>query len=92
LSLGAEGALLVTPDESTRFAALPVPAKSTVGAGDSMLAGIVLGLSRDLPLGEAVRFGMAAGAAALLGSGTELCRRSDVEQLYREAVASGQAH
>jgi 6-phosphofructokinase 2 len=82
LSLGAEGALLVTGAESKRFAAIPVAARSTVGAGDSMLAGIVLALSRGLALPEAVRFGMAAGAAALLGSGTELCKRSDVERLY----------
>jgi 6-phosphofructokinase 2 len=48
-----------------------------------MLAGIVLGLCRGLSLHEAVRFGMAAGAAALLGAGTELCRRADVERLYQ---------
>ena len=74
LSLGEEGALLATAEGSERFAAIPVQARSTVGAGDSMLAGIVLGLSRGLALREAVRFGMAAGAAALLGSGTALCR------------------
>ena len=85
LSLGAQGALLVTAEESERFAPIPVEARSTVGAGDSMLAGIVLGLSRGLPLHGAVRFGMAAGAAALLGSGTQLCRRSDVERLYAES-------
>jgi 6-phosphofructokinase 2 len=83
LSLGEEGALLVTAEERERFAAVPVQARSTVGAGDSMLAGIVLGLSRGLPLRKAVRFGLAAGAAALLGSGTELCQRSDVERLYQ---------
>jgi 6-phosphofructokinase 2 len=83
LSLGAEGALLATADESERFTAIPVEARSTVGAGDSMLAGIVLGLCRGLSLHEAVRFGMAAGAAALLGAGTELCRRADVERLYQ---------
>jgi len=83
LSLGAEGALLATADGSERFTAIPVEARSTVGAGDSMLAGIVLGLSRGLPLHEAVRFGMAAGAAALFGAGTELCRRADVERLYQ---------
>ena len=83
LSLGAEGALLATTQECERFAAVPVEARSTVGAGDSMLAGIVLALSREMPLREAVRFGLAAGAAALLGSGTELCRRSDVERLYQ---------
>jgi 6-phosphofructokinase 2 len=82
VSLGDQGALLVTAEGAERFAALPVEARGSVGAGDSMLAGIVLSLCRGLELGEAVRFGMAAGAAALLGSGTELCRRSDVEHLY----------
>ena len=85
LSLGPQGALLATAEGAERFAAIPVQARSTVGAGDSMLAGIVLGLSRGLPLRDAVRFGMAAGAAALLGSGTQLCRRSDVERLYAES-------
>jgi len=84
LSLGAEGALLATADGCERFAAIPVEAQSTVGAGDSMLAGIVLSLSRGLPLDEAIRFGMAAGAAALFGVGTELCRRADVERLYQQ--------
>jgi 6-phosphofructokinase 2 len=83
LSLGEEGALLVTAEGCERFAAIPVEARSTVGAGDSTLAGIVLGLTRGLALREAVRFGLAAGAAALLGSGTQLCRRADVERLYQ---------
>jgi 6-phosphofructokinase 2 len=84
LSLGEAGALLATADGCDRFPAIPVTAKSTVGAGDSMLAGIVLGLTRGLPLPEAVRFGMAAGSAALLGFGTALCRRADVERLYAQ--------
>ena len=84
LSLGEEGALLATAEGSERFAAIPVAARSTIGAGDSMLAGIVLSLSRGLALNEAVRFGMAAGAAALFGTGTELCRRADVERLYAQ--------
>ena len=84
LSLGAEGALLVTAQECERFAAVPVEARSTVGAGDSMLAGIVFGLTQGLRVREAVQFGIAAGAAALLGSGTQLCRRVDVERLYEE--------
>ena len=83
LSLGAQGALLATAAGCERFVAIPVEARSTVGAGDSMLAGIVLGLSRGLLVRDAVRFGMAAGAAALLGSGTQLCRRSDVRAIVR---------
>ncbi len=87
VSLGSRGALLASAEGSERFPAIRVQAKTTVGAGDSMLAGIILGLQRDLPLREAVRFGMAAGAAALLGSGTQLCRPDDVERLYAQMSA-----
>jgi 6-phosphofructokinase 2 len=82
VSLGDEGALLATADRTERFPAIPVEARGSIGAGDSMLAGIVLGLTRGQPLHDVVRFGMAAGAAALLGFGTELCRRTDVDRLY----------
>jgi 6-phosphofructokinase 2 len=81
LSLGARGALLVSANEIERVPAVPVEARGTVGAGDSMLAGVVLGLTRGLSLRAALGFGMAAGAAALLGSGTQLCRFADVERL-----------
>ena len=83
LSLGAPGALLATGQEIRRFQAAPVPAMSSAGVGDSMVAGIVLSLARGWKLADAVRFGLAAGAAALLRPGTELCRREDAEWLYR---------
>jgi 6-phosphofructokinase 2 len=85
VSLGARGALLVTAAETERFPAIQVSAKSTVGAGDSMLAGIVCGLTRGMRLRDAVQFGIAAGSAALLGRGTQLCRLADVERLYQAA-------
>jgi 6-phosphofructokinase 2 len=87
LSLGARGALLVSRHEIERVPAIPVEARSTVGAGDSMLAGVVLGLTRGQPLRTALRFGMAAGAAALLGSGSQLCRLADVERLGGQLAA-----
>jgi len=82
VSLGSRGALLADGIGIRRFPAIPVPAVGSVGAGDSMLAGIVLSLLRGLALTEAVRFGMAAGAAALLRPGTELCRREDTDRLF----------
>jgi len=88
LSLGAEGALCATREGVWRFPAIDVPALSSVGAGDSMLAGIVLSLERGWQLSDAVRFGMAAGAAALLRPGTELCERADVERLYQSAATA----
>lgn len=82
LSLGERGALLVTAEGERRFAAIPVEAQSAVGAGDSMVAAITLALAEGRALEDAVRYGIAAGAATLLSEGTELARREDVERLY----------
>ena len=60
------------------------PVISKVGAGDSMVAGIVLSLAKGMSACEAIRFGVAAGTAAVMTPGTELCRREDAERLYQE--------
>lgn len=86
LSLGASGAWLATADGAERFWAPSVRVQSAVGAGDSMLGAIVLGLARGMDLKEAVRFGIAAGAAATLHVGTQLCSRDDTERLYGNPV------
>ncbi|WP_037565889.1 1-phosphofructokinase family hexose kinase [Sphingomonas sp. UNC305MFCol5.2] len=82
VSLGARGALLATAGSATRFPAIPVSMRSTVGAGDSMLAAVTLALSRGWPLEQSVRLGIAAGAAALTAPGTSLASREDVERLF----------
>jgi len=84
VSMGAGGALLVTKDISQRFIAPLVKVKTTVGAGDSMVAGIVLYLSKGKDIKEAVRFGIASGTAATLNQGTQLCKLEDAERLYQE--------
>ncbi len=82
LSLGAAGVLMATKDGFERMRAPTVPIQSKVGAGDSMVAGIVLSLARGRTTRDSVLFGLAAGAAAVMTPGTELCRREDVEKLY----------
>jgi 6-phosphofructokinase 2 len=82
LSLGPRGVLWASATGQGRLAAPPVCVRSSVGAGDSMVAGIVLALARGRPLAEAIRFGVAAGAAAVMNPGTELCRAGDVARLY----------
>lgn len=81
-SLGAAGAVLVTADECVRVRSPTVPIRSKVGAGDSMVAGIAHRLLAGDPIVDAVRFGVATGAAAVMTEGTELARRDDVERLY----------
>ena len=82
VSLGAAGALVVTGDATDRIVAPTVPVRSRIGAGDSTVAGIALALTRAEPIARATRFGVAAGAAAVMTPGTELCRRDDVERLF----------
>ena len=84
VSMGAAGALLVAKDIVQRFIAPPVKIKTTVGAGDSMVAGIVLYLSKGKDIKEAVRFGIASGTATTLNEGTQLCKLEDAERLYKE--------
>ncbi|HWU62888.1 MAG TPA: hexose kinase [Ensifer sp.] len=82
VTLGRSGALLVGRDISLRLPAIHVPVRSAVGAGDSFLAGLVWKLEEGAPIEEAFRFGLAAGAAAAITSGTELCLRDDVFAIY----------
>jgi len=85
VSLGAEGALALARGLCVRLPAPAVSVRSRVGAGDSMMAALVVGLARSEDLEAATRLALAAGAAAVMRPGTDLCQREDVERL----VAAG---
>lgn len=86
VSMGAAGARLITKDIAKTITPPAVKRKSTVGAGDSMVAGIVLSLSRGMDLLSAVQYGVSSGTAATLNAGTELCKLKDVERLYHHIL------
>jgi 6-phosphofructokinase 2 len=81
LTLRAGGALLVSREGTWLVPAVEVEPVSTVGAGDSFLAGMVHGLAKGLNLLEAFRMAVAAGTAATLSPGTDLAYRDDLERL-----------
>jgi len=81
LSLGHLGAFLVARDETIRAAPLPIKPISAVGAGDSFLGAMIFSLAKGDNLVDAFRLGAAAGAAALIKEGTELCQPADVYRL-----------
>ena len=56
---------------------------STVGAGDSLLAGIVLSLARNEDLKTALQYGLACGTAATLTQGTGLCDEASADRLFK---------
>ena len=84
VSMGPEGAWLVTADEKHFAAAPAVKKKSTVGAGDSMVAGITYMLQQQQPLQQVINFGVACGSAATMNEGTQLFKIEDVHKLYEQ--------
>ncbi len=88
VTMGHEGALLATRAGAMHLQAPDVVVQSAVGAGDSFLAALVLRLSQGLPEADAFRWAVAAGTAAVLTPGTELCRREDVERLYAQVAVA----
>ncbi len=81
VTLGADGAVLATADRFKTCAALPLEAKSAVGAGDSFVAGMVHALAGGEDMTAAFRLGMAAGSAAILTPGSDLALREDIERM-----------
>lgn len=82
VSMGPLGAWLVTKHEKYYCAAPPVEKRTTVGAGDSMVAGITYMLQKQSSLRDALRFGVACGSAATMNSGTQLFELDDALKLY----------
>ncbi|TAD86658.1 MAG: 1-phosphofructokinase family hexose kinase [Bacteroidetes bacterium] len=82
VSMGAQGAWLVTAREKYLVQAPPVTVNTTVGAGDSMVAGMTYMLQKNATLKEVVQFGVACGSAATMNSGSQLFHAEDAYRLF----------
>ncbi|MFT2007845.1 1-phosphofructokinase family hexose kinase [Pontibacter sp. 13R65] len=83
VSLGPRGAMLATKEGIHYVVSPTVKQLSAVGAGDSMVGGMVLSLLKGCSMLDVVRFGVAAGTACTMTPGSELCRREDTEEIYK---------
>lgn len=81
VSMGAEGAVAVTEDGVWRAVPPDVEVRSVVGAGDSMVAGLAIGLAEQSPIAQGLILATAAAAATVMTPGTDLCRPDDVQLL-----------
>lgn len=86
LTLGENGAMLVTRERALRAEPMRIEVLSAVGAGDSFLGGLVAALAQRKDLDEAFRLAVAAGSAAVTSPGTELCTEEDVQRLLPRIV------
>jgi 1-phosphofructokinase len=81
VSMGAMGAMYISAEKTLFAPSLRVETKSTVGAGDAMIGGMLLGYEIEKSMDKAFRYGIAAGAASVMTEGTQLIVRSDFENL-----------
>lgn len=88
VSRGKKGLILSTNEQKIKAVTPPVDVESTVGAGDSVVAGFILAHSLNEDLKECVRLACAAGAATAQTPGTELCHRAEVEKLLTTVSVS----
>jgi 6-phosphofructokinase 2 len=82
ISRGKLGMIISDRKQMLKLNSPDVEIRSTVGAGDSAIAGLVIGLSRGMGLEDAARLAVASGAATAITPGTELCHREDIERLF----------
>ena len=81
ITAGQRGAIAVCDEGVWRVSPPATVVVSAVGAGDSLLAGLLLKLEEGAGMEEALRWGTAFGAAACLTPGTQLCQRKDIDRL-----------
>ncbi|MHB0913646.1 MAG: 1-phosphofructokinase [Armatimonadota bacterium] len=81
ISMGKDGLVAVSREGAWRAVPPDVPVGSTLGAGDSLVAGISIGVTEGMSLPESLALGTAAAAATVMTPGTELCRPEDVREL-----------
>lgn len=83
VSMSSAGAVIVTKEGHQHIPSPRVEQKSTVGAGDSMVSGMVWALHQKKTLIETVCWGVACGSAATMHTGSRLFDKTDVEKLFQ---------
>jgi len=83
VSMGKDGAVLVTRDNAFFRAALDVPAKGLAGAGDAMVAGLVYALAKNLQEEEFLPTAMATAAASVILEGTQMCTHEGFLEMFK---------
>ena len=86
VSLGSEGAIFVNKEKSIYAHGLKVDVKSTVGAGDSMVAALAYSIEEGLSFEESVKLAVATGTANVMTSGTEASDIKTIIELEKQVT------
>lgn len=83
-SLGEQGIVAATKGATYFVPPLDVQVVSTSGGGDGIVAGIALGIERQVPPEAGLRLGAAVAASVVMSPGTAQCNPDDVVELFRK--------
>ena len=86
VSMGPKGAIGISREGSFQVIPPKVKVRNAVGAGDSLVAGIVFVLSTGGNFEDALCLGVACGTASTLNPGTDMCTREDVEAIKKDLI------
>ncbi|MCL2664074.1 MAG: 1-phosphofructokinase family hexose kinase [Defluviitaleaceae bacterium] len=84
VSMGGDGALLVTENGAHFTEGLPLAVRGAQGAGDSMVAGMALAYLNNLGGAEMLRYAAAAASASVIRDGTLMCTREGFDEMYKK--------
>lgn len=88
ISQGSEGSLFITNDKIAKVKGIKVKVKSTVGAGDSMVAALAIATEMDYSFEEAIKLACATSTANVMTEGTQTGRLVDIEKIKKEIIIS----
>jgi 1-phosphofructokinase family hexose kinase len=88
ISRGKDGAVMACQSGVYIGKSPDIEPKSTIGSGDSMIAGLLWALDSGLTDEEALRWGLSAGAATAVTDGSEIGRRKVIEILFEQSSVS----
>jgi 6-phosphofructokinase 2 len=83
VSLGARGAFMASKDGIIYQSTPSVSVNSTIGAGDSMVAGLIYSMVNNYPPEIMLKWGVACGVAATMSEGTGLAHKDDIDKVFK---------
>jgi 1-phosphofructokinase len=84
ISLGSEGSIFISNDTVAKVKGIKVQVKSTVGAGDSMVAALAVATEKDYTLEEAIKLACATSTANVMTEGTQTGKLVDIDRIKNE--------
>lgn len=83
VSLGARGAFLASKEGIVYQSTPSISVKSTIGAGDSMVAGLIYAIKNNFSVQDILKWGVACGVATTMNEGTNLGSKSNIDQVLK---------